>query len=38
MSMSAEDLAARIKQRYPDYAEVDPLELTQRIVSKFPDY
>lgn len=39
MSMSAADLAARIRAKFPsDYDDVPDDELTARIVSKFPDY
>lgn len=38
MSMSPEALAALIKAKYPDYAEVDDRELVSRIVTKYPDY
>jgi hypothetical protein len=38
MPESITDFAARIKAKYPDYANVPDDELVQRIVSKYPDY
>lgn len=30
--------AARIKERFPDYADIDSYELVSRIATKYPDY
>ena len=35
---SVQEFAELIKTKYPDYAEMDDLELTKSIVSKYPEY
>jgi len=35
---SVQDFAKRIKEKYPNYANLDDLELSRRIVSKYPQY
>lgn len=32
------DFAAKIKAKYPDYKDIDNLELAQKMVKKYPDY
>src|SRR5918992_1969662 len=36
--LNVKDFAARIKKEYPDYADVDDFELTERVVKKHPTY
>lgn len=36
--LSIQEFAAKIKAKYPDYANVPDEELTTRIVEKYPDY
>lgn len=36
--LSVADFAAKIKAKYPDYANIDDAELTQRIIAKYPEY
>lgn len=36
--VTVEDFARRIKEKYPQYIDVDDLELTQRIIDKYPQY
>jgi hypothetical protein len=36
--MSRVDFAKRIKQQYPEYKDMDDLELTNKILAKFPEY
>ena len=38
MAESIEQFAQRIKDRYPQYADVDQYELVSRVSSKFPTY
>lgn len=38
MAESVAQFAARIKAKYPDYAQVPDAELVQRIVTKYPQY
>ena len=38
MAENVTQFAARIKSKYPDYADVPDRELVERIVSKYPDY
>lgn len=38
MPESVAAFAARIKAKYPDYAEVPDEELTRRVLAKYPDY
>lgn len=36
--VTVEDFARRIKEKYPQYKDVDDSELTQRIIDKYPQY
>lgn len=36
--LSPQDFSSRIKQKYPQYAEIDDMELTSRILEKHPQY
>jgi hypothetical protein len=36
--MTWQQFAQSIKQKYPDYAEIDDKELAERMLAKFPDY
>lgn len=36
--MTPQDFSAKIKQKYPEYKDVDDLELAQKIVAKYPQY
>lgn len=36
--LSAEDFAAKVKAKYPDYQNVPDQELTAKILQKYPDY
>lgn len=36
--LSVKDFAAKIKEKYPQYKEVDDFELSRRIVDKYPQY
>jgi hypothetical protein len=36
--LSYKDFAGRIKQKYPQYANIDDMELTQKIIAKHPEY
>lgn len=36
--LKVKDFAAKIKQKYPDYKDVDDLELTNKIIAKYPVY
>jgi hypothetical protein len=38
MPLSVEEFAAKIKAKYPDYADMADDELAKRIVDKYPDY
>ena len=35
---SVQEFAELIKTEYPDYADMDDLELTQQIINKYPEY
>lgn len=36
--LSIQDFASKIKQKYPQYQNVDDLELTKKIIEKYPQY
>jgi len=36
--LTASEFAARIKEKYPEYADIDDKELTQKVISKYPEY
>jgi hypothetical protein len=36
--LSITEFAAKIKAKYPDYADIDDNELTRRMIEKYPDY
>lgn len=36
--MSPQEFATKIKQKYPEYKDVDDVELAQKIVTKYPQY
>src|SRR5438445_280324 len=36
--LSAEEFAAKVKAKYPDYAHVPDQELTTKILAKYPEY
>jgi hypothetical protein len=36
--ISPQEFAKRIKEKYPDYQDMDDLELTNRMLEKFPEY
>jgi len=36
--MTKEELAQRIKQKYPDYQNIPDIELANRILAKYPEY
>ena len=36
--MNYQEFSAKVKSKYPEYANVDDRELAQRIVSKYPEY
>lgn len=36
--LSPQEFAARVKEKYPEYAEVDDLKLAQSVVEKYPEY
>jgi len=38
MAVSVQDFAAKVKQKYPEYQNVDDTELTKKIVEKYPEY
>lgn len=38
MALSAKQFAKKVKEKYPDYADVDDLELAKKIVEIHPDY
>jgi hypothetical protein len=36
--LTASEFAARIKKKYPEYADIDDKELTQKVIKKYPEY
>jgi len=36
--LKVKDFAAKVKAKYPDYKDVDDLELTNKIIAKYPEY
>ena len=32
------EFAAKIKEKYPQYSDMDDMELAKKIVDKYPDY
>lgn len=36
--LSVDDFAAKVKAKYPDYADVDNSTLVQKVLSKYPEY
>ena len=38
MPVSYKEFAAQIKAKYPEYSEVDDLELSNKIIEKYPEY
>ena len=38
MPLNTKDFAAKIKAKYPEYADVDDTELSRKIVDKYPEY
>jgi len=36
--VKVKEFAAKIKAKYPDYKDVDDLELTNKIIAKYPEY
>lgn len=36
--ISVDDFAQKIKDKYPDYAEIDNVELTNKMIAKYPEY
>lgn len=36
--LSVQEFAAKIKQKYPEYAKVDDATLTTKVVTKYPEY
>ena len=36
--MNYNEFAQKIKAKYPEYADMDNLELTQKIIAKYPEY
>ena len=36
--LTASEFAARIKKKYPEYADINDKELTQKVINKYPEY
>jgi hypothetical protein len=36
--LSVQDFSSKIKEKYPEYKDVDDLELTNKIIEKYPEY
>ena len=36
--LTVSEFAARIKAKYPEYKDIDDLELSRKIVDKYPEY
>lgn len=38
MALSVQEFSAKIKQKYPEYQNVDDFQLAQKVVAKYPEY
>ncbi len=36
--LTVSEFAAKIKAKYPEYKDIDDLELSRKIVDKYPEY